>query len=181
MTTINHSLFALVCSATSACVLGSLPVTGFSQEPADVLWQNGQIVTVDSENTISEAMAIRDGRVAWIGPNKEAQRYQGQEQQVLEFYRNNPEAMQSLTAPLYEDKVIDFILELAKITDRTVSLEELLAEPEEAKKPAKKPAKKAAKKPAATKAAKKDASGDDKPAKKPAAKKKAPAKKDESK
>jgi len=111
----------------------------------------------------------------------EAQRYQGQEQQVLEFYRNNPEAMQSLTAPLYEDKVIDFILELAKITDRTVSLEELLAEPEEAKKPAKKPAKKAAKKPAATKAAKKDASGDDKPAKKPAAKKKAPAKKDESK
>lgn len=99
---------------------------------------------------------------------QEAQRYQGQEQQVLEFYRSNPQAMQSLTAPLYEDKVVDFILELTKIEDRTVSLEELLAEPEETKK---KPAKKAAAKKAP---AKKTA------AKKPAAKKKAPTKKDES-
>jgi len=95
---------------------------------------------------------------------QEAQRYQGQEQQVLEFYRGNPQAMQSLTAPLYEDKVVDFILELAKIEDRTVSMEELLAEPEE---PKKKPAKKAAKKAPAKKA----------PAKKTAAKKKTPAKK----
>ena len=99
---------------------------------------------------------------------QEAQRYQGQEQQVLEFYQKNPQAMQGLTAPLYEDKVVDFILELAKVEDRTVSHEELLAEPEETAKPAakKKPAKKAA-------AKKSDADTD----KKPAAKKKAPAKK----
>ena len=111
---------------------------------------------------------------------QEAQRYQGQEQQVLEFYRGNPQAMQSLTAPLYEDKVIDFILELAKVEDRTVSLEELLAEPEEAeKKPAKKSAKKPAKKASAAKTAKdKDADGE-KATKKPVAKKKTPAKKDD--
>ncbi len=109
---------------------------------------------------------------------QEAQRYQGQEQQVLEFYRNNPQAMQSLTAPLYEDKVIDFVLELAKIEDRTVSMEELLAEPEDTgKKPAKKKAaKKPAKKAAPAKAAKAKDSDGEKPAKKPAAKKK-PAKK----
>ncbi len=110
---------------------------------------------------------------------QEAQRYQGQEQQVLEFYRNNPQAMQSLTAPLYEDKVIDFILELAKIEDRTVTLEELLAEPEEtAKKPAKKTTKKTAKKSTKKAAAAKDA-GDDKPKKKAPAKKKTAKKKAE--
>lgn len=71
---------------------------------------------------------------------QEAQRHQGQEKQVLEFYRSNPQAMESLTSPIYEDKVIDFILELAQVETRTVSMEELLKEPEETKKPAKKPA-----------------------------------------
>ena len=135
---------------------------------------------------LSEVGRLNDIQIAQDEVNQrlfqEAQRYQGQEQQVLEFYRSNPDAMQSLTAPLYEDKVIDFILELANIEDRTVSLEELLAEPEETKKKTtKKPAKKSAKKAPAAKTAKAKDSGDEKPAKKPAAKKKAPAKKAESK
>jgi trigger factor len=100
---------------------------------------------------------------------QEAQKYPGQEQQVLEFYRSNPQAMESVSAPVYEDKVIDFILELAQLAPRTVTMEELLAEPDEAKKPAKKK-KKTAKKAAAadTPAEKKKPA-----AKKPAAKKKA--------
>jgi len=60
----------------------------------------------------------------------EAQRYPGQEQKVMESFQKNPEAMQQLREPLMEDKVVDFIVELAKVTDRTVSLEELMAEPE---------------------------------------------------
>ena len=103
----------------------------------------------------------------------EAQKYQGQEQQVLEFYKNNPESMQSLSAPLYEDKVVDFILELAKISEKSVSLDELMVDPEE--KSTKKPTKKKAKK--ADSADKKEKTTSDKkkaaPKKKPAAKKKA--------
>lgn len=59
----------------------------------------------------------------------EAGRYPGQERQVLELFRNNPQALESLRGPLFEEKVVDFILELAKVEDRTVSAEELAAEP----------------------------------------------------
>jgi trigger factor len=59
---------------------------------------------------------------------EEARRYPGQERQVLEFYKKNPGAVESLKAPIYEDKVIDFILEMAKVNERTVTPEELLAE-----------------------------------------------------
>jgi trigger factor len=59
-----------------------------------------------------------------------ARQMPGQEQRVWEFYRNNPDALASLRAPIFEDKVIDYILELAKITDRTVSREELYKEDE---------------------------------------------------
>jgi trigger factor len=84
----------------------------------------------------------------------EARRYPGQERKVLEFYQKSPEALAQLRAPLYEDKVIDYILELAKVSDRKVEPSELIEEtapPAEAEaKPAKKPRKKkAAKKPAA--------------------------------
>ena len=54
----------------------------------------------------------------------------GREQEVWDFYRNNPDALASLRAPIFEDKVIDYILELAKITDKTVSREELYQEDE---------------------------------------------------
>lgn len=63
---------------------------------------------------------------------QEARRFPGQERKVVEFYRNNPDALANLRAPIYEDKVIDFIVEMAKVTDKPVSPEELLKpEPEE--------------------------------------------------
>lgn len=58
-------------------------------------------------------------------------RYPGQEQQVYEFYQKNPDALASLRAPIYEDKVIDKLLAEAEVTDKVVSKEELLAEDEE--------------------------------------------------
>lgn len=61
----------------------------------------------------------------------EAQRYPGQERQVLEFFQKNPRALDGLRAPIFEDKVVDFILELAKVEDKTVSAEELMADPQE--------------------------------------------------
>lgn len=54
--------------------------------------------------------------------------YPGQEQQVLDHYRNNPEALQALRAPIFEEKTVDYILELAQVTEKPVSKEELLAE-----------------------------------------------------
>jgi trigger factor len=54
----------------------------------------------------------------------------GHEQQVWEFYRNNANALASLRAPIFEDKVIDYILELAKISEKPVSREELYKDDE---------------------------------------------------
>jgi trigger factor len=105
----------------------------------------------------------------------EIRRYPGQEQQVYEFYKNNPNMLANLRAPIFEDKVVDNILSEAKITDKKVTREELLAEDEE--EGAEKLKKAAPKKKAA---AKKDDSAE-KPAKKAPAKKKAAAKEDEAK
>lgn len=57
---------------------------------------------------------------------QQAQRFPGQEHAVVEHFRRNPEAMQSLMGPILEDKVVDFILEMAKIKDKPATLEELL-------------------------------------------------------
>jgi trigger factor len=55
----------------------------------------------------------------------------GREQQVWDYYRNNPNALAALRAPLFEDKVVDFVLELAQVADKQVSREELFKEDEE--------------------------------------------------
>lgn len=120
--------------------------------------------------------------------NQEAMKYPGQERQVVEYFQNNPGAVQALRAPIYEEKVVDYIIELADVKEVSVDRDTLFAEEDEApaKTPAKKaaakkaPAKKAAAKdeakPAAKKAPAKKADGDKPADKKPAAKK-APAKK----
>lgn len=54
----------------------------------------------------------------------EMQRYPGQEQQVLEYYQNNQEALAALRGPVFEEKVIDYILELANVSEKAVTPEE---------------------------------------------------------
>ena len=66
----------------------------------------------------------------------EAARYGGQEAQVMEFFRKTPQAAESLRGPIYEDKVVDYILDQAAIDERIVTPEELAAEPDEASSPA---------------------------------------------
>ena len=60
----------------------------------------------------------------------EAARYQGQEAQVMEFFRKNPQAADGLRGPIFEDKTVDFILESATVEDKVVTPEELSADPE---------------------------------------------------
>ena len=62
---------------------------------------------------------------------QQAQRFPGQEAMVMQYYQSNPQAMQELQAPIFEEKIIDYILELAKVTERSVTTEELLADPEQ--------------------------------------------------
>lgn len=59
----------------------------------------------------------------------EAMRYPGKEKEVIEFFQKNPQAIDSLRGPIYENKVIDYILELANIEDKEVSAEELAEMP----------------------------------------------------
>jgi len=56
-----------------------------------------------------------------------ARGFPGQEREVLDFYRNNPQALDSLRAPIYEDKVVDFILGKVNVTERSVPPAELTA------------------------------------------------------
>ena len=62
----------------------------------------------------------------------EAARYPGQEAQVFEFFRKNPQAAETLRGPMFEDKVVDFVLELARITDSPVTPEALAEDTEDA-------------------------------------------------
>jgi trigger factor len=61
--------------------------------------------------------------------------FPGREREVWDYYRNTPAALAELRAPLFEDKVVDYILELAQVSDRKVGREELFAEDEEAETP----------------------------------------------
>ena len=52
-----------------------------------------------------------------------ARQFPGQEQQVFNFYTSNPQAAAEIRAPIFEDKVVDFIAELAEVTDKKVDRE----------------------------------------------------------
>ncbi len=66
---------------------------------------------------------------------EQTRQFPGKEEQIWEFYRKNPEALASLRAPIFEEKVIDFLVELANVTDKTVSREELYKDEEEEAQP----------------------------------------------
>jgi trigger factor len=67
-----------------------------------------------SDEEISQALIAR------------ARQFPGQEKQVWDFYRNNQQALAELRAPIYEEKVVDYILGLAKVEERKVSKDELM-------------------------------------------------------
>ncbi|WP_421877988.1 trigger factor [Pacificispira sp.] len=90
---------------------------------------------------------------------EQARRYPGQEQQVFEHFTKNPEMMASLRAPIFEEKTVDYILELAQVTDVSLPVDKLLEtdDSDEGASADKGKAKKAAKKSAAKKASAKKA------------------------
>ena len=61
-----------------------------------------------------------------------ARQFPGQEQQVFQFYATNPQAQAEIRAPIFEEKVVDFIGELAHVTEKKVDRETLFMDPDEA-------------------------------------------------
>jgi len=61
---------------------------------------------------------------------EQLRRLPGREQEVWDYYRKNPAALAALRAPLFEDKVVDFLIELAEVTEKPVSRDELFKEDE---------------------------------------------------
>jgi trigger factor len=55
----------------------------------------------------------------------QARQYPGQEREFFEFVQQNPQMQQQMRAPLFEDKVVDYVFELATVTDKDVSKDEL--------------------------------------------------------
>ena len=72
---------------------------------------------------------IQDIAIALV---ERARQFPGQEREVFEYYRKTPAALATLRAPLFEEKVVDFILGKAQVTDKTVAKDELFKETEEA-------------------------------------------------
>lgn len=58
----------------------------------------------------------------------QAARFPGQEKFVFEYYQKNPQALAQVRAPLFEDKVVDFIMEMATVTEKQVTPEQLFAD-----------------------------------------------------
>ena len=62
---------------------------------------------------------------------EQVRQFPGQERQIWEYYQKNPDALAALRAPLFEDKVVDFLIELAEVEEKPVSRDELFKEDEE--------------------------------------------------
>jgi trigger factor len=62
---------------------------------------------------------------------EQVRQFPGQERQIWDYYQKNPDALAALRAPLFEDKVVDFLIELAEVEEKRVSRDELFKEDEE--------------------------------------------------
>jgi trigger factor len=88
--------------------------------------QNGIAIAPDELNR-----AIQN-RAQQLAMQMRMQGQQADVQQIFQYYANNPQAQNEVRAPLYEEKVVDFISELAEVTERKVDRETLFLDPDEA-------------------------------------------------
>lgn len=90
----------------------------------DIAERRVRLGLIVSEIGSKNELKISDEEVQQALINKASQ-FPGQERQVLTFYQQNPQALAELRAPLFEEKVVDFILELAEVSEKKVSIDEL--------------------------------------------------------
>src|SRR5271169_2259369 len=121
------------------------PAAGVEAAEAEIVADSGEESLKNEYNKIAERRVRLGLLLAEVGRSnnitvtqeeinqaitREVRRHPGYERQALEFYRQNPEAVANLRAPIFEDKVVDFIVELAKVDERRVTPQELLALPD---------------------------------------------------
>ncbi|MBM3610650.1 MAG: trigger factor [Alphaproteobacteria bacterium] len=97
---------------------------GWRKEYFPIAERRVKLGLVLAEISNTEAITVRHKELeeaVW----KQAQQYRGEEKKVLDYYKNNPEAVEQLRAPILEEKVIQHILDKAKVTEKKVSFEEL--------------------------------------------------------
>ena len=122
-------------------ILGMLPGLTEAAEPTTPL-QNMQIHAIRATSSLllyrgegfQKAHLLRledDLRALNAALMQDARTYPGQEQAVLNFYRQNPNAAAQMRAPIYEEKVVDLIVGVADVTDKPITKEELLKEEDE--------------------------------------------------
>jgi len=75
----------LAVSLTSAIPVTSAQQEMMSPDPADLILRNGLIYTVDSTNTLTEAVAIRGGKFVFVGSNRDVNRYKGKQTKVIDL------------------------------------------------------------------------------------------------
>ena len=80
------------------------------------------LVVAEIGNTSEVQVSDEEHQQALIA---EVRRFPGQEQQVYDYYRKNPQALASLRAPIFENKVVDHIISLGEVTDKTMTRDEL--------------------------------------------------------
>lgn len=110
------------------------------EHPDDHGHNHGAIETTDEHKSLAERRVRLGLLLAEIGRKAEvtvtdaemtqavlaaARQYPGQERQFFEFVQKNPQMQQQLRAPLFEDKVVDHIVGLAKVSEKAISKEEL--------------------------------------------------------
>ena len=122
--------------AAGADAIPATPAPGMSQSDEAVKGEYRRIAERRVRLGLLLAEVGRRNNIT-VGPDevnqaiaREARRHPGHERQVIDFYRQNPGTIDTLRAPIFEDKVIDFIVELAKIGERKVTPQELLGESE---------------------------------------------------
>ena len=59
---------------------------------------------------------------------QELQRYPGREKEILDYFKKNPDAQNQLSEPVVEDKIVDFIVELAEVKEKVVNVDDLYKE-----------------------------------------------------
>ncbi len=102
--------------------------------------EHPEIETTDEHNALAERRVRLGLLLAEIGNQnnvevteqeiqqamfQQASQYPGQEREFFEFMQKNEQAQQQMRAPIYEDKVVDYIIELADVSDKSVSKEDL--------------------------------------------------------
>jgi trigger factor len=100
------------------------------QEYRDIAARRVRLGLILSEVGGRSQIAVTDDEVSRALLERVRQ-FPGQERKVYDYYRSNPQLLAEFRAPIFEDKVVDYILELAKVTETPVSPEALYADPDE--------------------------------------------------